>query len=156
MRSRRSGVEDRWCKKDGTSSANRGKGKRWRARYVDDLGHEHAQGFDTKREGARWLDQQTATLVSGTHVAPRDAQITVSQWCTTWLQGYGSNRAGTVRAAKVHIRQIEAEFGDQPLSALRPSQIKSWVARLKADGLADSYVYALHRRLSQIMDDAWP
>ncbi|MDR3661083.1 MAG: hypothetical protein ACLQIK_01775 [Mycobacterium sp.] len=35
-RNRRAGVEDRWKKSDGTPSANAHKGKRWRARYVDD------------------------------------------------------------------------------------------------------------------------
>jgi hypothetical protein len=40
------------------------------------------------------------------------------------------------------------------LAAVRPSDVESWTARLKADGLADSYVYALHNRLSQLMSDA--
>ncbi len=97
---------------------------------------------------------QVSTVVTGTHVAPRDAQMTMQQWCDTWLEGYGSKRASTVRAAKVHIAQIVAEFGDQPLNTVRPSQIKSWLARLKADGLKPSYIYALHARLTQIMSDA--
>ena len=50
-RNRRSGVEDRWFKAvklpDGTTatveSATYGKGNRWRARYVDDSGKEHAR-----------------------------------------------------------------------------------------------------------------
>jgi integrase len=179
MRSRRSGVEDRWTKTirvempalpagagavnqsktlavttQTVPSANTGKGKRYRARYVDDAGREYAKGFDTKRDAQQWLDQQMSTVVTGTHVAPRDAAITVSQWCETWLDGYGSKRAGTVRQARVHIRQIEMEFGDKKLSEVRPSQVKSWTAKLKADGLATSYIYALHKRLTQIMADA--
>ena len=31
----RSGVVDRWYKRDGTPSANHGEGKRWKASYVD-------------------------------------------------------------------------------------------------------------------------
>ena len=38
-----------------------------------------------------------------------------------------------------------------PLSAVRPSQIRTWVARLQAEGMEASYVYRLHSRLSQIM-----
>ena len=71
-----------------------------------------------------------------------------------WLEGYRVNRDSTVRQARVHIHQIAAEFGDMPLSVLRPSQVKAWVARLQADGLSQNYVYALHSRLSQIMSDA--
>lgn len=41
-----------------------------------------------------------------------------------------------------------------PLSAVKPSQVKAWTSQLKAEGRADSYVYALHSRLSQLMNDA--
>jgi integrase len=127
---------------------------RWRARYVDERGREHAKGFTRKVDAQKWLDKQTAAIVSGSHVAPRDAQLTVEQWCDLWIEGYKVNREATVRAARTHIRQIVAEFGGMPLSAVRPSQVKAWVARLRADNMEASYVYALHSRLSQIMSDA--
>ena len=41
-----------------------------------------------------------------------------------------------------------------PLSAVRPSHVRSWTSRLRGDGLSASYVYALHGRLAQIMSDA--
>ena len=41
-----------------------------------------------------------------------------------------------------------------PLSAVRPSHVRSWASRLRAEGLSASYVYALHSRLAQIMSDA--
>lgn len=160
-RNRRSGVEDRWTKTirdaDGNlrtvPSASDGKGMRWRARYVDERGREHAKGFRTKAEATRWLDNQTTAIVSGTHVAPRDAQMTVDQWCDTWLEGYKVNRESTVRQARTHIRQIVAEFGGVHLSEVRPSHVKAWVAKLKRE-MEPSYVYALHSRLSQILSDA--
>ena len=153
-RGRRSGVEDRWYKRDGTPSANHSKGKRWRARYVDDRGQEFANGYATKREAQRWLDQQTAALVAGTHVAPRDAQMTVQQWCDLWIEGYAVHRESTVDEARKCIRHIVAEFGDLPLSAVRPTMIKTWTAKLTEDGFAANYVYQLHKRLSQILGDA--
>jgi hypothetical protein len=58
----------------GTSDAHQipsissSKGKRWRARYVDDRGRER------KAYAKHWLDKQAATIVSGTQVAARDAQ----------------------------------------------------------------------------------
>ena len=160
-RNRRAGVEDRWKKTvrqpDGTTttvpSKNDGKGSRWRARYVDDAGDEHVKGFRRKVDARKWLDDQTAAVVSGTHVAPRDAQVTVEQWCRTWLEGYKVNRDSTVRQARTHIVKVIAEFGDSPLSSVRPSQVKAWVARLN-DEYKPSYVHALHSRLSQILSDA--
>ena len=133
---------------------NYGKGSRWRARYVDDQGREHAKGFARKADAQGWLDKQTATIVAGTHVAPRGAQMTVEQWCTAWLEGYKVNRDSTVRQARTHITHITAEFGDVALGELRPSMVKAWMAKLKVAGLRDSYRYALHSRLSQIMGDA--
>jgi hypothetical protein len=52
-----------------------------------------------------------------------------------------------VRQAEVHMAQIQAHFGRRQLASL-PSDVRPWAAKLKGDGLADSYVYALHNRLS--------
>lgn len=161
-RNRRSGVEDLWHKTvrkpDSTTekvpSKLYGKGKRWRARYVDDSGEEHTRRFERKADAQKWLDDQTAALVQGTHVAPRDARLTVGQWCDEWLKGYAVHRDSTVRQAKTHIAQIKNQFGEVPLSAVRPSHVKEWVAALKERGFEASYIYALHSRLSQILGDA--
>lgn len=126
----------------------------WRARYRDAAGKEHARHFRRKVEAQAWLDGVTASLVRGDYVDPRDARKTVGEWCDEWLAGYASRRASTVRQAKVQIRLIRAEFGDVPLVAVKPSAVKAWTARLKAEGLSDSYVYAVYRRLAQIMGDA--
>jgi hypothetical protein len=155
-RNRRAGVADDWTKtvrdEHGNTktvpSARHGRGMRWRARYVDDRGREHTKAFVRKADAQKWLDNQTAAVVSGTHVAPRDAQLTVEQWCDLWIEGYRIHREGSVRAARTHIRQIVDEFAAMSLSAVRPSDVKVWVARLRADGFEQSYIYALHSRLS--------
>jgi hypothetical protein len=113
--------------------------------YRDDEGKEHARHFSLKREAQAWLDTQTAALVSGTHVSPEQARITVGEWCDTWLAGYRGHRPSTVR---------QAEVGDKRLGAVRPSQVRRWCVQLVAEGLADSYVYALHARLAQLYSDA--
>jgi integrase len=59
-----------------------------------------------------------------------------------------------VRQARTHIKRIEAEFGTLTFGAVRPSHVRSWTARLQAEGCAPSYVYALHSRLGQIFADA--
>lgn len=142
--------EVRWSDKGGEERT----AQRWRARYVDDAGDRHERTFTRKTDAQNWLDEQTSKLVTGTHVAPRKARTTVAQWCDTWLEGYGAHRPGTVRQAEVHLARIRAHFGRQQLGDVRPSQVKAWVASLKAEGLADSYVYALHGRLAQLYADA--
>ncbi len=127
---------------------------RWRARYRDATGREHARHFDRKVDGQRWLDEVTTSIVTGMYVDPKTAKTTVAEWCDTWLEGYATRRTSTVRQARTHVAKIVEEFGATPLAGVRPSQVKSWCARLKQEGVSASYVYALHSRLSQIMADA--
>jgi integrase len=110
--------------------------------------------FDRKVDAGQWLDGVTASVHAGSYVDPKTAKTTVEQWCATWLQGYATRRASTLRQAQVHVDRIVAAFGGMPLAAVRPSNVKSWTADLKAEGLSASYVYALHSRLSQVMSDA--
>jgi integrase len=126
---------------------------RWRARYRDGAGKEHARHFARKVDGQRWLDQETTKQQTGSWVDPRTAKTTVEEWCQTWLAGYRTRKPSTVRMAEVHIAKIVAAFGSRRLDSLRPSDIKSWLVQLQAEH-AQSYVYALHARLAQLLADA--
>ena len=126
----------------------------WRARYRDASGREHARHFARRTDAQRWVDTVTSSLVQGTHVDPKTARMTVEQWCATWLEGYATRRASTVRQSRVHIAQINRAFGSTRLADVRPSQVKAWTAKLKAEDYADSTVYATYRRFAQIMGDA--
>lgn len=127
---------------------------RWRARYRDNAGAEHARHFPRKVDGQQWLDVETSKLVTGAWVDPRTSRMTVEAWCTTWLAGYATRRASTVRMAHVHVAKIVDHFGGCRLDSIRPSDVKAWTVRLQAEGRADSYVYALHARLAQVFADA--
>lgn len=127
---------------------------KYRARYRDESDKEHARHFTRRVDAQKWLDGQTAALVAGTHVAPKTAKTTVADWCATWLAGYGTRRASTVRNAQMHVAHIVAAFGPMQLASVRPSHVKAWTTKLREDGFADSYVYALHGRLGQIFSDA--
>ncbi|MDP9117741.1 MAG: site-specific integrase [Actinomycetota bacterium] len=161
-RIQRAGVEDRWRKKVKDERGNTvevpsavdGKVTRWRARYVDHAGREYTRHFERKIDAQNWLKTVTASLVRGDHVTPKTARTTVGEWCDTWLDGYRTRRKSTVRQAEVHIKLIKEHFGGLPLAAVKPSDVKSWTAKLKQDGRAASYVYALHGRLAQIYSDA--
>jgi hypothetical protein len=88
---------------------------RYRARYRDSTGKEHLKRFALKRDAQRWLDQESSKLQTGNWVAPRDAKITVAQWCTTWLRAYrtpqavhGADGRGTHRSDRRGIRSAPA------------------------------------------------
>ena len=131
-----------------------GRGKRWLAIWIDPAGQERSQAFVKKAEAEQHASKMEIDVACGAYIDPSEARITVAEWCATWLQGYGTHRPSTVRQAQVHIRRIIMEFGLYPLGSLRPSQIRSWMTRLREEALEDSYIYALHARLAQIMNDA--
>ena len=126
----------------------------YRARYRDPAGKEHARHFRRKADAQRWLDTETAKLVTGTWVDPQATKLTVAEWCETWLAGYGTRKPRTVRQAEVHLSKITETFGSRRLDSIRPSEVKSWTVKLKAEGLADSYVHAIHARMAQVLSDA--
>ncbi len=127
---------------------------RWRARYRDAGGKEHAKHFARKVDAQDWLDDETAKMRTGTWTDPKTARTTVGDWCDTWLAGYSTRRPSTVAQARVYVTRIKAEFGATPLASVRASQVKAWTARLRREGLSAGYVHALHTKLAQIMSDA--
>lgn len=129
-------------------------GERWRARYRDNEGKQHERRFAKKMDAQRWLDEQTAALVMGAHVSPRRARTSVGEWCDVWLAAYASKRKTSVNNASSHISRIKKTFGTMQLGQVRPSQVKTWIAQLQAEGLSDSYINALHGRLMQVYIDA--
>ncbi|MEU2251167.1 site-specific integrase [Streptomyces sp. NPDC019224] len=135
------------------SIAKRPNGK-WRARYRDVAGREHARHFGRRVDAQRWIDEESASIVTGQYVDPKSRKVTVDQWCDVWIQGYGSRRPSSVRQANVHLARIRQEFGPLPLLAVQPSMVRNWLARLGSEGLSASYLFALHSRLSQVMRDA--
>ncbi|SDY23607.1 hypothetical protein SAMN05661080_02802 [Modestobacter sp. DSM 44400] len=60
---------------------------RWRARYRDPAGREHARHFDRKVDAQRWLDSVTTAVGTGTYVDPRRAKATVGELAPVWLAG---------------------------------------------------------------------
>ncbi|WP_402843719.1 tyrosine-type recombinase/integrase [Microbacterium sp. GXS0129] len=126
---------------------------KWRVRWRDHSGRESSRHFDLKREADAYGSAQVAALNAGTYISPKDRKTTVAAWCDTWLAGY-SKRESTMQLAANHIKIIKADLGDRQMSSLKASDIRAWVVQLQGRGYAASYVHAVYRRLSQILDDA--
>lgn len=124
----------------------------WRARYRDLSGREHARHFALKRDGQRWIDEETSKLVTGNWTEPKNAKVTLSEWCDRWIEGY-AGRKSTVSQARVHIGVIKRGLGDRRLSTIRPSDVRAWIVELQ-ETYSKSYISALHSRLGQILGDA--
>jgi hypothetical protein len=58
----------------------------WRARYRDDAGREHARHFARKVDAQRWLDEVTASQVTGQYVDPQAGRITFATYFAAYAQ----------------------------------------------------------------------
>jgi hypothetical protein len=89
------------------SISKRADGK-WRARYRDGAGKEHARHFSRRTDAQRWLDEVTAAIVTGQYVDPRAGRVTFKAYAEQW------------RASQVHrvTSQLTIE------SALRRQRIR--------------------------------
>jgi integrase len=142
-RNRRAGVEDRWTKsaRDANGvqrtvpSANHGKGKRWRARYVDSNGREVAKGFGRKVDAQNWLNEVTSRIVTGTYVAPGAGSVTVSELYKRWVGTFGHLKATTKAAREsawlTHVRDV---WEATPVCEVQTSAVRTWVNELAAQG----------------------
>jgi integrase len=105
----------------------------YRARYRDDAGKEHARHFARKVDAQRWLDQTTASIVTGQYVDPRAGKITFSAYFADYAkrQVWQSGTEVAVRLAAGSVT-----FADAPLGALRRSHVEQWVKAMQSAGLA--------------------
>lgn len=110
---------------------------RWRARYRDAAGKEHARHFKLQRDAQRWLDETTATIVTGIYVDPNAGRITFERWFKLWcaMQVW---TPGTLEAAERAAMGVP--FAKVPLNKIRPSDVQAWVASMQKAKLATSTI----------------
>lgn len=105
----------------------------WRARYRDEAGREHTKHFQRKIDGQRWIDEVTASVVTGIYVEPKAGTITFTTYFRQW-----SDRQvwvhGTVLAMNLSARSVT--FGDIPMKAIRRSHVEVWIKTMTTKGLA--------------------
>lgn len=158
-RNRRAGIEDRWNRTvrlpDGTTktepSANHGKGSRWRARHVDDTGHEHAKGFARKADAQRWLNEATAAVVTGQYVDPKSGQVTFRDYAERWRAMQVQRPSSRAHVETMLRRHAYPTLGDRPLSSILPSDVQAWIQGL---ALAPATVGVVHGLVSTVMKAA--
>ncbi|MPZ74670.1 MAG: tyrosine-type recombinase/integrase [Nitriliruptorales bacterium] len=126
---------------------------RWRARYRDQAGREHARHFDRKADAQRWLDTVTADLLTGRYVDPRAGKVTLGDFADRWIaaQTFDPLSRETVESRiRTHVKP---HLGTVELRALRPSTVQAWVRGRQAE-VAPSYCRLLLANLSTILGAA--
>lgn len=148
-------IEDRWRVKvsgKAVSSVHDGQGARWRARYKDATGKEHARRFPTRIGAQRWLDGITTQQGVGTYADPKGGRITFASWAGRWLEAQSQLKPTTrARYASIVRVHLVPRFGKVRLSDLTHADVSAWVSSLVAGGMAPSTVRQTHRVLSLIV-----
>lgn len=109
----------------------------WRARYRDESGREHARHFGLKRDAQRWLDEVTASVVTGQYVDPRAGRVLWALWAREWMERQ-SWMPGTLEAAQTAVQSVP--WADAPIGGVKPSEVLSWVTAERKRGLAPSTI----------------
>jgi integrase len=127
--------------------------RRWRARYRDDTGREHARHFDRKLDAQRWLDGVTASVVTGQYVGPKAGRVTFREYAEGW-RATAVHRQATrdrvERALRLHVYPV---LGDQPIGSIRASTVQAMVTAA-AGTLAPNSLRAVYSVLSGVFSAA--
>ena len=125
---------------------------KWRARYRDAAGKEHARHFDRKVDGERWLASVKTALSRGEWVDPALSRVTVGDWAARWLDSQVQLKPSTRhRYASLLRAQILPVWEQVPLSAVTHTDVGEWVRRMADVGLAPSTIRQAHRVLSLML-----
>jgi integrase len=167
-RNRRAGVEDRWTKTirdaDGKvrtiRSAAEGRGSRWRARYVDERGREHAKGFARKVDAQKWLDSMVSEQVTGTWTDPKLSGQTFGVLAERWFATKVTRAPKTVAGYRSLLDVVVLpRWGDVSLRDVTFEDLQEWVSGLSVNGstrfdgkgLGASRVIQAHQVVSQVL-----
>lgn len=121
---------------------------RWRARFRDEAGREHARHFLRKVDAQRWLDEITASVLVGQYVDPSAGRISFAayfqQWAERQVWAPGTRRAMTLAAESV-------PFIDMPLRGVRRSHIETWVKTMTSRGLAAGTINTRYQNVRSVL-----
>lgn len=102
----------------------------WRARYRDAAGREHSRHFSLRRDAQRWLDEVTASVVTGQYVDPRASQVTFRAYAEVWLEAQ-VHKPATADLYRGHLeRHAFPSLGDLPIGSILTTTVQGWVKRL--------------------------
>jgi integrase len=114
---------------------------RWELRYRDPNGRPRRLRFDTKGQAKDHLATVRTKGIEGSYIAPERGRITFGAWCDQWWATKVDLRARTLaryeRDLRLHIRP---RFERRALAKITKTEVQSWVAEMRRDGVPDSGV----------------
>jgi hypothetical protein len=93
----------------------------YRARYRDEAGKEHARHFTRKVDAQRWLDEVTASVVTGQYVDPKAGRMTFREYAERWRASQVHRPSSQAHVKHLLDRHAYPTFGDRRLTTILPS-----------------------------------
>jgi len=104
---------------------------KWRARYRDATGKEHARHFDRKADAERWVAASTTAVARGDWIDPAKSRITVKEWSTVWLATKSHLRPRTRELYETALRVwVLPRWERVPLAAITHTDVVTWMSDL--------------------------
>jgi Phage integrase, N-terminal SAM-like domain len=118
--------------------------------------------FDTKADAGRYLSKIETDMLRGEWADPRLGRTTFEEWADRWLDSTMTLRANTKAGYRTILRQyLRPAFGSFPLARIDVLAVRTWLARLEADGVGQATRAKAYRLLARILGAAveaaiWP
>ncbi|WP_275779628.1 site-specific integrase [Paenarthrobacter sp. Y-19] len=150
-------VEDRWIRKDKKRSAEYGKGKRWRAVWVEPDGTEKKMSFANKDAAKTHAALMEAEIQNGTYQALNSGTLTVGEWAEVWYTAQVHQREGSLETIRRRLDlNIIPTLGKVPLQDLSRADIQRaisvWAETLAPSTIKTTYVYLSGLLKAAVMD----
>ena len=147
----RPGSRSRW--RDDVGSVAKRPDGRWRARYRDPSGNEHARHFDRTLDAQRWIACVEVAVGRGEWLDPTLGTVTVGDWAKQWLDAQVQLKPSTRERYALSIRRfVVPAWGARPISAVGHGDVVRWIQQLSASDLAPATVRHAHRVVSMMFD----
>lgn len=124
---------------------------RYRARYRDGRGREHAKHFDLKRDAQRWLDEVATAVTTGQYVDPVRSRATVGSVADAWVENPSWAASTRARNRSILRAHVSPQWSDVRLADMQHEDIQKWVNELTRSGMAGGTVRKTHGALKGIL-----
>lgn len=125
-----------------TSIARRPNG-RYRARYRDPSGIEHAKHFARKVDAQRWVDERTAAMVTGQYVDPTAGRVKLRAYAEQLRATMAHGPTTRNLVERTLRRHVYPTLGELPMATIRTSTLQGLMTEL-AGRLAPSTLKLVH------------
>lgn len=137
-RNRRAGVEDLWFRRGASKTvenrtSRHGRGKRWRARWVDDQGRERTASFATKTDAEQHIEAIGSSLHRGDYVDPRSGAQTFGVLAQRFTAGRVVKQKTASGERSLLDSRILPRWENVQLAHIVESEIRTWLADMQRE-----------------------